>query len=172
MARLVWRHHLRASLHPRRRQSSDRTHAAAYAVKIGSSGFSALRTRSSLSLAALLLTTFAATALLLARGPSCGHDFDFHLVSWLEVARGWHSGLLYPHWAASANFGAGEPRFVFYPPVSWMLGAVLGVVLPWTWVGFVFTALVLLGAAVSCRAMLLAWMSEETASLAACIYAV
>lgn len=121
----------------------------------------------------LLLAAVGIAVLPLAwRGSSCGQDFDFHLQSWMEVVAHWRAGVLYPHWAASANFGAGEPRFVFYPPLSWMLGAVLGVVLPWTWVGFVFTALVLLGAAVSCRAMLLAWMSEETASLAACIYAV
>ena len=87
--------------------------------------------RPSFSIAALLVTTLAATSLLLARGPSCGHDFDFHLVSWLEVARAWHNGLFYPHWASSANFGAGEPRFVFYPPASWMLGAALGTVVGW-----------------------------------------
>src|ERR1700759_5020042 len=170
MARLVWRHHLRTSLHPRRRQSSDRTHAAAYAVKISSSGFSALRTRSSLSLAALLLTTFAATALLLARGPSCGHDFDFHLVSWLEVARGWHSGLLYPHWAASANFGAGEPRFVFYPPVSWMLGAALGSIAGWHTAPMLFTAICLFCSGLAMRHLARQWLMPLASTVAACLY--
>ncbi|HZD77709.1 MAG TPA: hypothetical protein VE218_11935, partial [Acidobacteriaceae bacterium] len=84
-----------------------------------------------LSLTAILLTTLAATGVLLTRGPSCGHDFDFHLVSWLEIARSWRSGLLDPHWATSANFGAGEPRFIFYPPASWMLGAALGSIAGW-----------------------------------------
>ena len=104
---------------------------------------SATRMRPSFSIAALLVTTLAATSLLLARGPSCGHDFDFHFVSWLEAARAWHSGLVYPHWASSANFGAGEPRFVFYPPASWMLGAALGTVAGWHAAPWLFTAICL-----------------------------
>ncbi|HEX3660282.1 MAG TPA: 6-pyruvoyl-tetrahydropterin synthase-related protein [Acidobacteriaceae bacterium] len=121
----------------------------------------------------LLLAVVGIALLPLAwRGPSCGQDFDFHLESWMGVVAHWRAGILYPHWAASANFGAGEPRFVFYPPLSWMLGAFLGVLLPWSWVGFVFTALALLGAAWSFRAMASEWMSEQTALLAACIYAV
>src|ERR1700761_6222805 len=66
---------------------------------------------------------------LMVHGCSCGHDFDFHLVSWLEAANQFSHGTLHPHWAYTPAFNAGEPRFVFYPPISWMLGAVLGVVL-------------------------------------------
>ncbi|MGB7169337.1 MAG: 6-pyruvoyl-tetrahydropterin synthase-related protein [Acidobacteriaceae bacterium] len=122
---------------------------------------------------ALLLAAVGLAVLPLAwRGPSCGQDFDFHLQSWMELVAHWRAGILYPHWAASANFGAGEPRFVFYPPLSWLLGGLLGVVLPWTWVGFVYTALAPLGAGLSFRAMALEWMSDEAASLAACVYAV
>ena len=65
------------------------------------------------------------------RGISCGHDFDFHFESWYEIAQGWKSGVFYPHWAESPNWGAGEARFVFYPPLTWVLGAGLGVVFGW-----------------------------------------
>jgi 6-pyruvoyl-tetrahydropterin synthase related domain len=129
-----------------------------------------LRTRPSLSIAALLLATLAATGLLLARGPSCGHDFDFHLVSWLEVARSWHSGLFYPHWASSANFGAGEPRFIFYPPASWMLGAALGSCVGWPAAPWLFTAICLFCAGLSMRRFARTWLTPIAATAAACLY--
>jgi hypothetical protein len=129
-----------------------------------------LRIRPSLSIAALLLTTLAATALLLARGPSCGHDFDFHLVSWLEVARAWHSGLLYPHWATSANFGAGEPRFVFYPPGSWVLGAALGSIAGWHAAPWLFTAICLFCSGIAMRHFAETWLTPTMATAAACLY--
>jgi uncharacterized membrane protein len=119
----------------------------------------------------LLLASVGIALLPLAwRGTSCGHDFDFHLESWMEVVRQWHQGVLYPHWAASANYGAGEPRFVFYPPVSWLLGAALGAALPWTWVPLVFTLMVLAAMGASFFHMAREWMPEDNAVLAACLY--
>jgi hypothetical protein len=123
-----------------------------------------------LSPAALLLTTFAATSLLLTRGPSCGHDFDFHLVSWLEVARAWHSGLFYPHWASSANFGAGEPRFIFYPPASWIFGAALGSIAGWQAAPWLFTAICLFCAGLGMRHFAQQWLPSAAATAAACLY--
>ena len=40
-------------------------------------------------------------------------------------------GLAYPHWVQDANYGAGEPRLMFYPPASWLLGGLLGTISGW-----------------------------------------
>jgi len=106
------------------------------------------------------------------RGPSCGQDFDFHLQNWIELARSWHQGVFYPHWVASANYGAGEPRFVFYPPLPRFLGAALGLILPRSWVPLAFIGIALFGAGFSLRAMAREWITEDSATLAACLYIV
>lgn len=121
----------------------------------------------------LLLAVIGIAVVPLAwRGPSCGQDFDFHLQNWLELSRAWHHGLLYPWWASSSNYGAGEPRFVFYPPLSRLLGAVLGSVLPWSWTPVSFSLACLLGAGFSLRAAARAWLPEKSATLAACLYVI
>ena len=121
----------------------------------------------------LLLATILVTVLPLAwRGTSCGQDFDFHLQSWLDVVDHWRHGIVYPHWAASANYLAGEPRFVFYPPVSWMLGGVLGLVLPWSWTPVAFALIALWGAGFAFRRMAGEWMPLDQATIAACLYVV
>jgi hypothetical protein len=119
----------------------------------------------------LLLATVLIMVLPLAwRGTSCGQDFDFHLQNWLEVVDHWHHGILYPHWAASANYLAGEPRFVFYPPLSWVLGGVLGLVLPWSWTPVAYVLIALLGAGFAFRRMASEWMPLDSATAAACLY--
>jgi hypothetical protein len=101
-------------------------------------------------------------------GPSCGHDFDFHLVSWFDCLNSWRHGILYPHWAPNANFGAGEPRFLFYPPLTWMLGAALGALLPWQLVPLTLTFLLLAGTGLATRALAREALPDGAATLAGC----
>ena len=123
------------------------------------------------STAVALLAAAPLTLLLLFAGASCGHDFDFHLQSWLAVDAAWHHGLLVPHWEPAANYGAGEPRFVFYPPLSWLVGAVLGLVLPWGAVPAAFTGLCFGGAAAAMYAAARRLVGPARAAIAALLYA-
>jgi hypothetical protein len=111
-----------------------------------------------------------ATGTLVLRGNSCGHDFDFHLLSWMEVARAWHSGIAYPHWVQDANFGAGEPRLMFYPPASWLLGGLLGTIIGWHAAPVFFVLLALLGAGASMYLLAREWAPPISATFAACLY--
>jgi hypothetical protein len=102
-------------------------------------------------------------------GVSCGHDFGFHLVSWLETQRSWSEGILYPHWAQTPNWGAGEPRFVFYPPLTWMLGALLGYFIAWDWVPATLIFLFLAAAGLTTRALARQFLPPPAATLAGVI---
>ncbi len=105
-------------------------------------------------------------------GTPSGHDVEFHLYSWLEVLSQWKQGIIYPRWAALAQFGYGEPRFVFYPPASWTLGAALSAVFPWVLVSgiYIWVVLVLAGAAMFVLAR--RWLDPRDATFAAVVYAV
>ena len=116
----------------------------------------------------VLVAAAVAVTPLLFRGPSCGHDFDFHLVSWLDCLNSWRHGIFYPQWTPSANYGAGEPRFVFYPPLTWMLGAALGAILPWTLAPIALTFLLLAGTGLSTRALAREALTDGAATLAGC----
>lgn len=79
--------------------------------------------------------------------------------------------MVYPRWAALAHFGYGEPRFIFYPPGSWTLGALLSAVFPWTIASPVYIWLVLMLAGVSMFALARRWLDARDALFAAVLYA-
>jgi hypothetical protein len=130
--------------------------------------------KSAVNLAGLLIagTALLAAGTLIVRGNTCGHDFDFHLLSWMEVARAWHAGLVYPHWIRDANYGAGEPRLIFYPPVSWLLGGLLGTIFGWHAAPVLFVLLALCGAGGSMYLLAREWAAPGAATFAACAYMV
>jgi len=97
---------------------------------------------------------------------------EFHLYSWLEVLSQWKHGIVYPRWAALAHFAYGEPRFIFYPPASWTLGAVLSAVFPWTLAASIYIWMALVAAGVSMFLLARRWLDRRDAMFAAVLYAV
>ena len=104
-------------------------------------------------------------------GSPSGHDFEFHMFSWMEVLGQWKHGIAYPRWAALAYWGYGDARFLFYPPASWTLGAALGATLPWTMApgAYCWIALTLAGA--SMYRLAREWLPVADALFAAVFYA-
>ncbi len=133
-------------------------------------------------LVVLTVAGFFGVLPLLLHGCSCGHDLSFHLISWLDAARQISNGNLYPHWAYTPAFGAGEPRFVFYPPLSWTVGALLTLLsrhLPhispdraFAFVPIFYTWIVLCTAGLSMHALLRRYASPGVALFAATLYLV
>lgn len=109
---------------------------------------------------------------LIFKGSSCGHDFGFHLISWLEADSQWKQGVLFPHWEFTAAWNAGEPRFVFYPPISWVIGALVGFILPWAAAPNMFIWLALTACGFTMHRLAREWTNENNALIAACFYMV
>lgn len=94
------------------------------------------------------------------------------MYSWLEVLSQWKQGIIYPHWAELTHFGYGAPRFIFYPPASWTLGAALSAIFPWTVVSSLYIWIALVAAGASMFFLARQWFDRRDATFAAVLYAV
>ena len=106
------------------------------------------------------------------RGNPWGHDVNLHLRSWMDAAQQFQEGTVFPRWAAGANQGFGEPFFIFYPPLSRLIGMTLGLVLPWKMVSgiYIWLMLVLAGAAMwKCASE---WLAPPDALMASLLFAI
>ncbi len=122
---------------------------------------------------AYLLIPFAVLLVihpLFIHGPSCGQDLAFHLQSWLDAAQQLRHGTLYPHWDITAAWNAGEPRFLFYPPISWMLGAVLTLVFPINLCPTIFIAIALILSGFTFNKLASEFASPNAALIASTLY--
>jgi hypothetical protein len=98
----------------------------------------------------------------------------------MEAANQISHGNLHPHWAYTPAYNAGEPRFVFYPPISWYLGALLGLLLThlpgvaeaagWNAVPMVFTWIALTASGFTMYRLARRFAGADAALLAAAVY--
>jgi len=153
---------------------SEFTDISKYLTEVRKQPIAPNATRNEWRMALLLagLTSTAVVTPMLFLGNASGHDFQFHLASWLDVAGQWREGILFPRWAEWANWGFGEPRFIFYPPASWLLGAALGSILPWKMAPGAFIWLALVLAALTMWRLAREWLPNRQALTAAILYAV
>jgi hypothetical protein len=118
------------------------------------------------------LAAFLAILPMLFLGTPWGHDFDLHIPAWMETESQFRASVLNAQWATGANYGFGEPFFVFYPPLSRMIAAVLGLLLPWQIVPGAYVWLVTVLAGMAMRKCASQWLDSSGALVAGLMYAV
>ena len=95
-------------------------------------------TATSLSLGVIVLAATLTVIPIMLFGVPLGHDLDFQMPGWMEAADQLRQGIVFHRWSAATNHRFGEPFFIFYPPLSRMIGAILGLILPWRMVPGVY----------------------------------
>src|SRR5208337_2339323 len=118
----------------------------------------------------MLAATLAVTPMMLL-GIPLGHDLDFQMPGWMEAADQLRHGIIFHRWSAATNHGFGEPFFIFYPPLSRMIGAILGLLLPWRMVPGVYVWMVLILAGAVMWKCAQEWLQPPGALMAALLYA-
>ena len=118
----------------------------------------------------LPLAALIAVLPLILYGPSCGHDFDFHRLNWLEAAVQFRHGNLHPQWTFSPAWNAGEPRFTFYPPLSWTLGGLLSLFAPAYWTPALYTWIALTASGLTMHRLARSFAPPTASLLAATFY--
>ncbi len=124
--------------------------------------------------AAILLAAGLGTlaiAPILVLGNVSGHDVEFHLPNWIDVAQHWREGVFYPHWSGGGHFGYGDPRFIIYPPFSWLLGGLLATILPGTMLPGAYVWICVAANTLGAWRLAREWFSERAALCAAALYA-
>ena len=132
-------------------------------------------TKPNFSARAYLMIAIAATVATLPIafcGNPWGHDVNLHLRSWMDAARQFREGNVFPRWAAGANQGFGEPFFIFYPPLSRLTGMTLGLMLPWKIVSGVYIWLMLALAGTAMWKCASEWLAPVDAMVASVLFAV
>ena len=116
------------------------------------------------------LATFAILPILIF-GNVSGHDVEFHLPNWIDVAHHWHEGVAYPHWSGGGHYGYGDPRFIIYPPFSWLVGGLLALVLPGAMLQGAYVWICVVANALGAYRLAREWFGQRAALWAAALYA-